>query len=376
MRKKPHSFLKIILLLFNVGIIISYLSVCLVPFINTGENWYFAIPGVIFPLLFFSLLFLIILRAILRSKKWFWISLVVLCLGIQQVLAVFSFHLPKEFSLDKQPRTLRILQWNVMGWDENNEAENGDESYRPQMMDLVRNQNADVLCFEEFFEPKDTVRFKPNITAISKMGYPYHFFVPTKSYENDDATSGTIIFSKYPIIDSAVFNFNRKGIGEHLLYIDIKAENKIFRVFATHLKAINFAEWDNQRSNQSGTEDESSNDYKTIISKLIRGYIFRYPQAELIQQKIAESPYPAIICGDFNDIPNSSTYFKIKGNLQDPFLKKGYWTGRTTRKNFGIITPTLRIDYILADRKFSVNQFQIIHVPYSDHFPVETDLEY
>ena len=93
-------------------------------------------------------------------------------------------------------------------------------------------------------------------------------------------------------------------------------------------------------------------------------------------EKVAESPYPAIICGDFNDIPNSSTYFNVKGNLQDPFLKKGFWTGRTTRTSFGIISPTLRIDYILASRSFTAKQFQIIHVPYSDHYPVETDLSY
>ncbi|HJY22159.1 MAG TPA: hypothetical protein VJ279_04700, partial [Hanamia sp.] len=73
-----------------------------------------------------------------------------------------------------------------------------------------------------------------------------------------------------------------------------------------------------------------------------------------------------------NDVPNSSTYFKIKDNYQDAFLKKGSFLGRT----FRFISPTLRIDYILADKRFKVNQFQTIHVPYSDHYPVETDLQY
>ncbi|HEV2831490.1 MAG TPA: endonuclease/exonuclease/phosphatase family protein, partial [Hanamia sp.] len=98
----------------------------------------------------------------------------------------------------------------------------------------------------------------------------------------------------------------------------------------------------------------------------------RYQQAELVSQKIKESPYPSLICGDFNDVPNSSTYFKIKDNYQDAFLKKGSFIGRT----FRFISPTLRIDYILADKRFKVKQFQTIHVPYSDHYPVETDLQY
>jgi endonuclease/exonuclease/phosphatase family metal-dependent hydrolase len=154
-------------------------------------------------------------------------------------------------------------------------------------------------------------------------------------------------------------------------------KNKIFRVFATHLIPIKFADWEDQRQKSEEIYgDAGANNYGRIFSKLIRGYSFRYHQSLFVGKKITESPYPAIVCGDFNDIPNSSTYFNVKGNLQDPFLKKGFWTGRTTRTSFGIISPTLRIDYILASRNFSVNQFQIIHVPYSDHYPIETDLHY
>lgn len=371
---KTRSLFRTILIFINLGIIIAYLSVCLVPFINTGENWYFAFPGLVFPLIFFALLCFIIFWAVLKSG-WFWISIVVMLLGIQQIVTVFSFHSPKEFSFDKQPNTLRVLQWNVSSLDENNKKnkeENGEHSFRPLMMDLVQAQDADILCFEEFFESKDTSYFKPNISTITKMGYPYHYFVPTESYEND-YESGIIIFSKYTMIDSAKFNFNRNGLGEHLIYTDIKVNEKFFRIFATHLESVHFDESDYQSlSSLKRARDPGFGESRTIASKLKKGYEFRYQQAELVQQKIAESPYPAIICGDFNDVPNSSTYFKIKGNMQDAFLKKGYWIGRT----FRFISPTLRIDYILAGKQFKVNQYQTIHVPYSDHYPVETDLQY
>jgi len=374
MLEKTRSLLKTILIFINIGIIIAYLSVCLVPFINTGEDWYFAFPGLVFPLILFALLGFIILWAILKSK-WFWVSLIVLLVGIQQIITVFSFHIKKEFSFEKQPNTLRVLQWNVSSWDENNKKvkeENGAQSFRPLMMDLVQTENADVLCFEEFFESKDTNYFQSNLADITKMGYPYYFFVPTEEYQND-YKFGIIIFSKYPIIDSAKLNLNKNGLGEHLLYTDIKVNNKMFRIFATHLQSVHFVQSDYQslsRLKQTGDADLS--DSRTIVSKLKWGYISRYQQAKLVEQKIKESPYPSIICGDFNDVPNSSTYFKIKGNLQDAFLKKGWWIGRT----FRFISPTLRIDYILADKKFKVNQFQTIHVPYSDHYPVETDLQY
>lgn len=363
---------KKILIFLNICFVVAYLFVCLVPFVNTSVNWYFAVPGIIFPILFFVLLAFIILWIILKSKL-LWVTIIAVLLGFQQIAAVFSFHLPSDFSDQKQPNTLRVLQWNVMAFDqpdEQNMVENGFHSMRPQIMDVINEQKADVICLEEFFESKDTSIFHSNISLIGNMGYPYHYFVFSKKEQESDK-SGEAIFSKYPIIDTASFDFSGNKKGQHLIYADLKLKDKIFRVFVTHLIPINYADWENEREESN---DDAS--YSRLFKKLLRGYSFRYYQSLFVGQKIAESPYPAIICGDFNDIPNSSTYFNIKGNLQDPFLKKGFWTGRTTRTSFGIISPTLRIDYILASRKFKVNQFRIVHVPYSDHYPVKTDLQY
>lgn len=371
MQENRLSHFKRILVLVNAGVIIVYLLVCLVPFINTGKYWFVALAGLGFSILFFGLILFIILWATLKSK-WFWISLIALLLGFQQITAVFAFHPHQKFSLDRQPNTLRILQWNVTSWDEDTKKEKGGNSYRSRMLDLVQLQNADILCFEEFFESKDTNYFKPNISTIEKMGYPYHIFVPSANYEND-YDQGIAIFSRFPIIDTASFSFNKENLGEHLLYADIKVQDKIFRIFSTHLQSVRFEEAEYlSLSRLKRARDPGFHESKTIISKLKTGYQFRYEQGLLVKQQIAESPYPSIICGDFNDVPNSSTYFNARGNLQDAFLKKGLGIGRS----FRFISPTLRIDYILADKKFTVNQFQTIHVPYSDHYPVETDLQY
>lgn len=359
---------KKILAVITLLILVAYLFVCIIPFVNTSENWLVAVPGIVFPLLFFLLLLMIIVWAFV-NRRWMWVCGIVLLCGIQQVAVVFSFHLLHDFSVEKPPHTLRVMQWNVMGWDQGSEKftiENGGHTLRPVMMNVIQDQDADILCFDEFYESKDTLLGKSNIAVITAMGFPYHFFSPAKNYKND-STSGVIIFSKYPMIGSGEFDLDRSRRGDHLVYMDIKAGDKTFRIFATHLIAINFSQWD-----EDG--EEESRDYDRIVSKLIRGYEYRYYQAQFVQQKIAESPYPAVICGDFNDIPNSSTYFKMKGDLQDTFLKKGYWTGRTTRRNFLLISP--RIDYIFADKKLKTTQFQTLHIPYSDHYPVLADLQY
>lgn len=370
--KGRSIFLRKILISLNLGVIIAYLIACLLPFIDTGEYPLLAFPGLGFPFIFFLLIFFILLWIFLKVK-WWWISLIVLLLGVQQIIAVFAFNFPKEFSYTKPPNTLRILQWNVTSWDEGSRKDNGGSSFRMPMLELVNKQNADILCFEEFFESKDTGYYKSNISSIVKMGFPYYYFVPTK---NDEINwqSGIAIFSKYPIIDSVNYGFKRNYTGDHLVYTDIKINNKIFRIFATHLQPLYLNDPDYQIPNWFKQNQETdSYDFRSIISKLKMGYEFRYLQAEFVRVKINESPYPVIVCGDFNELPNSSVYFKVKGNLQDAFLKKGSGLGRTTP----FISPTLRIDYIFADKYFKVMQFQVLNSPYSDnHYPIETDLQF
>ncbi len=129
-----------ILIFINICFVIAYLFVCLVPFVNTGVNWFIAVPGIIFPILFFVLLAFIILWIILKSK-FVWVSVIAVILGLQQILTVFSFHFPSDFSFEKQPNTLRVMQWNVMGWDQSDEKfniENGGHSLRPFMMDVIK----------------------------------------------------------------------------------------------------------------------------------------------------------------------------------------------------------------------------------------------
>lgn len=291
--------------------------------------------------------------------------------GSQQIISVFAFNLPKKFLYEKAPNTLRILQWNVSGWDMYSKNNFG-KTYFPLMLNLIQKENPDIMCFEEYYDRVTKKHYQENLVSLTNLGYPYHYFVTSDSIENV-FKSGIAIFSRYPMIDSANFSFKKSNDGEHLLYTDIKVDDTIFRVFATHLQSVHFVGRDYQSlSKMKKAEETSLHESRTLISKLKKGYISRYKQAELVEEKIKESPYPSFICGDFNDVPNSSTYFKIKGNLQDAFLQKGFLLGRT----FRFISPTLRIDYILANKKFKVMQYHTIKVPYSDHYPVVADLQY
>jgi endonuclease/exonuclease/phosphatase (EEP) superfamily protein YafD len=97
---------------------------------------------------------------------------------------------------------------------------------------------------------------------------------------------------------------------------------------------------------------------------------FRSKQAHIVKEIVSNSPHPFIITGDFNDVPNSYTYFTIKGkDLSDAFLQRGFGLGRT----YSALSPTLRIDYILHTKNLDVKQFNRIVKKYSDHYMLIAD---
>jgi endonuclease/exonuclease/phosphatase family metal-dependent hydrolase len=109
---------------------------------------------------------------------------------------------------------------------------------------------------------------------------------------------------------------------------------------------------------------------KNVITKFKQTFLKQEGQADRVRAEIERSPYPVIVCGDFNNVPNSYPYETIGKGLQDAFVKKGSGMGRT----FTGISPTLRIDNIFVDGRYSVNQFTRIRKKLSDHFPIITDI--
>jgi endonuclease/exonuclease/phosphatase family metal-dependent hydrolase len=157
-----------------------------------------------------------------------------------------------------------------------------------------------------------------------------------------------------------------------LIHADIKWNNDTIRVYTTHLQSLQFGKKDYERIGEiESAEDSLLSNSKTILSKVKKGFSYRSIQADLIREVLGDSPYPVLFCGDLNDVPNSYTYFTVRDGMQDAFLKKGFGIGRT----FSALSPTLRIDYIFADKNFKINQINRLVKDYSDHYMLVSDVE-
>jgi endonuclease/exonuclease/phosphatase family metal-dependent hydrolase len=358
----------------NIVAVILFLLAGLTPYLEPARYWYIAILGVGFPFLVLAL-FLFIFFWLFFKSRWIFLSLTALVVGWSQVNTVFAFHPFVSFSETKPSGSLRVMQWNVSRLGQMNKRDDA-ASDRISIFAFIKKINPDILCMEEFLESNNTTKMDANIPYIAaQLNYPYYFFARDHRRRDRLYDHGVIIFSKYPLIDTQRIRYageNAGSPGESLIYADINVNGQYLRISATHLQSLHFdgEDYDVLR-NIANVEDSAMEQSKNVLKKFRRGYALRYKQAALVRDELDKSPYPEIICGDFNDVPNSFTYFKVKGNRNDAFLKKGLGIGRT----FASLSPTLRIDFIFADKKLEVLQFKKTRLHCSDHFPLVADFK-
>jgi endonuclease/exonuclease/phosphatase family metal-dependent hydrolase len=354
----------------HLTVVFFFLLSCLVPVLNPQKWWWIAFLGLGFPFLLALVIFFMLFWFVARSR-YAWISVISLLIAFKNINVFFAFNSPVSFSYKKEPGTIRIATWNVARFVEIKRNNNKGSQTRLKMMELIKQQDADILCLQEFqtsFNPE----YYDNIAWIQQeLGYLYFYF----SYDEDGHNHfySSVIFSRYPVIDSGVVHYPRPSLPEALIHADIQFGNDTLRVYTTHLQSLQLEKSDYQKIDGIKNADDSLiPNAKTIFSKLRHGYTKRRLQADMVRQLLNDSPYPSIVCGDLNDVPNSYTYFTIKGNMQDAFLKKGFGIGRS----FSGLSPTLRIDYIFADKNFKVQQFNRLVKSYSDHYMLVADIKF
>jgi endonuclease/exonuclease/phosphatase family metal-dependent hydrolase len=354
---------------FFIGVLFV-LACFATPHLDPARWWFISFLALAFPfLLFFMILFLAgwLFIKPLRSL----ISAVPLLIGYKSISIFFAFHVSHSFHPEKDPHSIRIATWNVARFVELKKNNNKGSRVRLKMMDQIEELNADILCLQEF-QTSTNPEYYDNIDYIRRLlNYPYFYF----SYDEDGAMQyySSIIFSRYPIIDTGFVRYPHPTLPEVLMHADIKINDDTIRVYTTHLQSLQFrkSDYDKISSIERIEQDSLISNSRTIFSKLKKGIVYRSIQARIVRDELKESLHPFLLCGDMNDVPNSYTYTTVRGDLQDAFLKKGWGIGRT----FTSLAPTLRIDYIFADKNFRIQQINRLVKSLSDHYMLVADLE-
>ena len=227
------------------------------------------------------------------------------------------------------------------------------------MLKYINNQGADIVCLQEVLVYKNPNRLTLPALRETMSNYPYTYY-DFKRY-NSHRQFGNVVFSRYPLTNKQTIRYeSQSNISSQC---DVLVEKDTLRLIINHLESYGLDKEDLQFDTLSVTEIKNS----TLVTKLQRAGELRHQQAREVKQNIRESPYPVITVGDFNAIPLSYVYWKIKFGLHDCFLESSFGKLGNTYKRKGI---GVRIDYILCSRQLTPIRCEVDRVKYSDHFPV------
>ncbi len=300
------------------------------------------------------------------------ISVIAILLAYKPVTNIIPLRFPGLFSNAKAENDIRVMSWNVAQFDVLGAKTNPEKKNR--MIDLVNEYQPDIACFQEMVAEDSTITNHGHIREfLERLRFSNYFY----SYNVKEdfwgyAHFGIIVFSRYPIINKKTLTWYPNDYNSIFQYVDIVRGADTIRVFNIHLQSLRFSMANLKYIDKPTVENqEALKESRSIISKFKKGFLKRKVQAERIHDEISKSPYPVIVCGDFNDVPNSYAYHTIGKGMKNAFVEKGGGLGRT----FTGISPVLRIDNIFTDRRFDVQQFTRLNKKLSDHFPIIADIQ-
>jgi endonuclease/exonuclease/phosphatase family metal-dependent hydrolase len=344
----------------NIILICVTLLTYVVPYINPNFTGWFSVLGLFYPaLLFLNIIFLLFWG---YRKQFTLVIATSICilLGWNYLTATFGVNYFSA-SNPKVNHELSIMTYNVRSfriegrWDKDRKMAQIEKT-----LSAANTCAPDIFCGQEFYYPRKSESY--NSAVLKSFDESPH----TATNKN-----GLVIISKFPIINSESVSVEAGDDSDrNCLFADVQINNNlIIRVYNIHLESNKVTDRTENIELDVQTLQEKST-WKTIyhvLGSIKNNQRLRATQMSNILTHIQGSPYPVIVCGDFNDTPLSHTYRKTNNLLQDNFVQKGKGKGTTYNGNI----PFLKIDYILSDRRFKVLENKILrnHTE-SDHFPM------
>ncbi len=168
-------------------------------------------------------------------------------------------------------------------------------------------------------------------------------------------------FSKYQIVEQDTIPLIDKGKS---VYADVIIKGKRIRFINVYLEPFQL-----HKSMVKPTDDleENGAKAKSLVRRFMPIFKKHEEQVQILKNFIEKSPYPVILAGDFNSVPNSYEYYTISGVLKDCFLESGKGFG-TSFHDYKI---PIRIDYVFSSENLKSTYYQVDRSQkLSDHYPV------
>lgn len=347
------------------ALLLSYLSV----FIHPESFHVLPLFGLGYLIIVAVHLLLLILWIFLKPRIWTLIMLGAVILGGPLNFRSISMGWDDENTL--KSTEYKVLSYNVRLFDVYNQNPKKALKTKEAIFKFLEKSDADVYCFQEFYHQDDSNEYNTKKLLSDRLKTPYHHSrLSISDYLRQ--SFGVAIFSKHEIISQGEVSFDEvEKTFNYCVYADIVSKKDTIRVYNVHLQSIHFQKDDYALFNEDNPQASSENSqaYK-LVNKVLNAYPIRANQALKLTHHMKNSPYPIIVCGDFNDAPMSFSYNQFHRFLKDAFLNTSFGIGRT----YAGKVPAGRIDYIFYDESMGSRNFVIQNEKLSDHYAISCSI--
>ncbi len=348
----------ILALLAFVGLVAMAMSV-LSSYVDPVKFVWFSYFGLAFWAILLGNVVVLILLLLLWSRKA-WISVIALLIAIPGIYKSFSTGKAQEGG------ELRVMSYNVLNFKDPDDKEKSSTEVAEGVAKLVRENNPDVLCIQEFTPFMPGKGLYACIASYGEMlGMPY------QRYNTKANFCANVIFSKYPVtaVEEGLPLAKEEDFGT-VGRVDA-GKKGVFYLMCCHLVSFQLTNDELTVFTERPDSKQQVEEYgKSIVSKLKAAYLKRSAQVGAMLEVIPKDGFAFIMCGDFNDTPLSYTYHQISSaGFTDGFVKSGRGIGYTYAGKL----PLLRIDYVWGNEQIEPMAFKRLKVRGSDHYPVMMD---
>ncbi|WP_415324652.1 endonuclease/exonuclease/phosphatase family protein [Chryseobacterium sp. MMS23-Vi53] len=321
------KIVRLILLILHVGIFLLLSGMLMNAYIPPKIFPWLNLLSLGFPFLITGYLLLTIFWIISWKKRAF-VFLFAGLLFFNATVRWVNFSSEKKEAAD-----LKIVTFNTKG---------GILEGREKIQQYLKSQNADIIFLQE------------------DRGSGFEF----NKYNKSNAKAILTIFTKHKISGDKLIDSQYVDVNAYGTQTDLEIKGKLYRLINVYLHPFKF---DKNMVKLDGSKEEKEQKLKNIIKRLIPTFKEHQEQINVLRKAIENSPYPVILAGDFNSVPNSYEYYHLGEGLQDAFIKVG--NGSAT--SFHDYKFPIRIDYIFTSKSIQPITYKVDRsVKISDHYPV------
>lgn len=351
------SLIKIATIICLCCLLLAYLC----PFIHPSTFWILPFFGLAYPVIVVCTLLLLVIWIFARSR-WAIFTIVVLLIGGKLHFRMIAMGSEPE-KLTSKEQSFHIMSYNVRLFDLYNWTLNERYANRDSIFRYIEREDPDVVCFQEFYhqdKPTEFITRDYLIKSLKIKDYHERYSHKLTGRQN----FGIAMLSKYPMIAKGAVVIENEDDDNYCIYADIVKNKDTLRIYNVHLRSIKFnaSEYSVFGDEQNDPNLEKSA-IRLMVDKLRIAFPKRADQAITVIEHMETSPYPVVICGDFNDTPMSYTYNQFNKTLTDAYRNCVTGIGPT----YAGRVPAGRIDYIFHSRNLHSSNFKIQKEIYSDH---------